>query len=155
NALDFNRAVIDLGHFELEKFDHEPWVGAGQDDLRSVRTLLDGLNITADALADLIFLSGHALAVGQQGLIFHQVNNHIRALETPNGATDNIPHSILKLGENELLLRPPQVLHEGLLRILGGNAAETDGRDLDFQFLADLSVGLNSPAVKDGNLVMF
>ena len=41
DAFDFNRAVVDFGNFDLEKFHHEVRVGAGQNDFRAVRAVFD------------------------------------------------------------------------------------------------------------------
>ena len=35
DALDFDGAVVDFGHFELEELDDKARIGAGQDDLRA------------------------------------------------------------------------------------------------------------------------
>src|SRR5439155_7365080 len=44
--------------------------------------------------------------------------------------------------------------HEGLLGILGGDAPETSGCDLDLDFLADLRVGLDAAGIENGNLIV-
>ena len=151
---DFNRAVVDFRNFELEQLDDEARVGAGQNDFRPVRALLDGLDVAADALANLVFLGGHALAVRQQRLVFAQVQNHVRTLKPPHRAADDVADAVLEFGENQRLFRLPDFLHERLLGVLRGDAAETGGRDFLFDFVADLRVGLDAARVEDGNLVV-
>src|ERR1035437_5524761 len=77
NALDLNRAVLDLGHFQLEELDDKPRIGAGQNDLGPVRSLLDCADVAAEALADLVFFGRDALTVGQQGLVLAQIYDDI------------------------------------------------------------------------------
>jgi hypothetical protein len=80
DTFDFDGAIVDFRHFQLEQLEHEPGVGTGQNDFRTVRALLDGLDITATALADLAFLAGNALPIGQQGLVFAPVHDPTRAV---------------------------------------------------------------------------
>src|SRR2546421_9602665 len=81
DPFDFNRAVVDFRDFQPEQFHHELGVGARENDLRPVRRLLDRLDVAADAFTDLVFLRRHALAIGEQGLEFAQVNRDIRTVE--------------------------------------------------------------------------
>ena len=111
--------------------------------------LLDRLHIAADALADLVFLGGHALAVGQQGFIFAQVHQHIRTVKAADGAADDVPDAVFELGENQLLFRPADVHHQRLLGILRGDPAESDRGHFHFQFLAHLRVGLDPAGIKN------
>ena len=46
------------------------------------------------------------------------------------------------------------MLHEGLLGILGRDASEPDGRNLNLELLPDLRVRLDPVGVEDGNLVV-
>ena len=70
NPLDFNGAIIDFGHFQLEKLNHKMRVGPGENNLGPMRAVFDGFDITPDAFADLIFLGGHPLPIGEQSFIF-------------------------------------------------------------------------------------
>src|SRR3954468_11628962 len=111
--------------------------------------LLYRFDIATNALADLIFLGGHALAIGQQCLILSQVHNHIRTLKSTHRPTDNIPNAILELVEYHRLLCAADMLHQGLLGILSRNSPKTDWRDFDFHFLARLGIGLNPSGIKN------
>ncbi len=119
-----------------------------------MRPAFHRLDVAADALADLIFLGRHALAVGQKRLVFAQVNGHVRPLEPPHDPAHDVPDAVLEFRENELFLGPANVLHQRLLGILGGDAAEAGRGHFHFQFLAQLRVGLDAAGVKDGNLVV-
>ena len=154
DALDFNRAVVDFRHLELEQLDDKVRVGAGQDDFRAVRAFLDRLDVAADPLAHLVFLGRHALAVGQQGLVLAQVHDHVRPVEAPHRAADDVAHPVLELGEDQLLLRAPDVLHQGLLGVLGGDAAEAHRRHFHLDLLAQLGVRLDPPGIEHRNLVV-
>src|SRR5207302_1276958 len=154
DPFDFNRAIADFGDFQLKKLHDELRVGARENDLRSVRALFDRLDVTADAFADLVFLSRHALTVGEQRLEFAQVNRDVRTLETTDGATDDVAGPVLELGVNEFLFRAADVLHKRLLGVLRSDATEVGRSHLDFDFIAELSVGFEAPGVKERNLVM-
>ena len=103
---------------------------------------MHGFYQAPDAFAPLVFLSGHTLAVGQQGLKFAQVNEDIRAVESPNLAADNVPDAVLELGVNQRLLRPANGLHQRLLGVLRGDPAKVFRGDFNFKFLIQLSVRL-------------
>jgi len=64
------------------------------------------------------------------------------------------PNTVLELGENQLLLGPAELLHQGLLGILGRDSTETNRSDLDLDFISHLGLRLNSASVKNRNLVV-
>src|SRR5437588_10185653 len=78
DAFYFDGAIVDFRYFELEEFDDETGVRTRQNDFRTMRALFDRFDITANPLADLIFLGGHSLPVWEQGLVFAQIHNDIR-----------------------------------------------------------------------------
>jgi hypothetical protein len=123
-------------------------------ELRAVRSLLDGLDVAPDSLADLVFLGRHPLAVRQQGLILAQIHQHVRTVESPDRAADDVAYPVLEFREDKLLLGAPDVLHEGLLGILGCDAAEAHRGYFHLDLLAGLSLGLDPPGIEYGNLVM-
>ncbi len=116
--------------------------------------LLDRLDITTNPLANLVFLGGHTFAVRQKRFVFAQIDDHIRAVKPADGAANNIPDAILKLGENQLFLGPAELLHQSLLGILGCNPPEPDRSDFHFDLFANLGVRLNPPSIEYRNLVM-
>ena len=119
-----------------------------------MRALFDGFNVTADAFTHLVFFGRHALAIRQERLVFAQVNNDVRAIKPAHGAADNVTHAVLELGENQLLLRPANMLHERLLGILRGNAPEIGGGHFHFDFISQHGIGLDPSGVENGDLVM-
>ncbi len=89
-------------------------VGAGQNDFRAVRAFFHGLDVAADAFADLVFLGRHAFAVRQQRLVFAQIQNHIGTFKTPHRAADDVADAIFEFGENQRFFRLPDFLHQRL-----------------------------------------
>src|ERR1022692_2916423 len=154
DALDLNRAVVDFRNLQLEQLDDELRVGAGQNDFRPVRAFLHGLDVAADAFADLVFLGRHALAVRQQRLVFAQVQNHIGTLEPPDRSADDFADAILELGEDQRLLRLPDFLHQRLFGELRRDAAKVGGRDFLFDLVTDLRVGGDVCGVENGEVAV-
>ena len=70
DSLDLDRAVVDLGDLQLKQLEHKVGVPSGEDDLGMAVRALYGFHKATDAFAPLVFLGGHTLAVGQQGLEF-------------------------------------------------------------------------------------
>ena len=83
-----------------------------------------------------------------------QIHEYVRTVEPPDGAADDIAHPVLEFRENKLLFGAPDVLHEGLLGILGRDAAETHRGDFYLDLFARLGLRLDPPGVEHGNLVM-
>src|SRR5208283_4380022 len=96
DALDFNGAVVDFGDFQLKEFDDKLGVGPRKDDFRPMHAGFDGLDVAADALADLVFLRGNAFAVRQERLVFAQVNGHVRPLEAADDPAENVPNPVFE-----------------------------------------------------------
>ena len=119
-----------------------------------MRAVLDRLDVTADAFADLVFLGRHPLAVGQQRLVLAEVDIDIRALEAPDGAADDVADAVLELVENHRLLGPANLLHERLLGVLRGDASEIGRCDFHLDLIAQLRVGFDASGVEDGDLVV-
>ena len=137
-----------------KQLDDKLRVGPRKNDFRAVRAAFHGLDITADAFADLVFLGRDAFPVGQQRLVFAQVNGHIRTLKTAHHSAHDVAHPVLEFRENQLFFRAADMLHQRLLGILRSNAPEAGGRDFLFQFVAQLRVGLDAAGVKNRNLVV-
>ena len=119
-----------------------------------MRPLLDSLDVTPKPLPWLVFLGRHPLPVGQQRLVLAQVHDHVRTIKSSYRPTNDVPYPVLEFGENQLLFCPPDVLHQRLLGILGGNPPEPYGRHLYLDLLADLGVGFDPSRVEHRNLVV-
>src|ERR1041385_2331551 len=154
DPFDLDRAVIDFGHFKLKQFYNKARIRARKNDFGTVRPLLDSLDVATDALANLVFLGRHALAVREEGLIFAEIDQDIRAIEPPDGATDNVRDAVFEFAENERFFGPANMLHEGLLGVLGRDPPETDRGDFHFDLLADLGISLDAPGVEHRDLVV-
>src|SRR5690242_11550188 len=105
-----------------------------------MRPLFDSFNVTANALADLILLSGHTLTVGQQSLILAEIYQNVRTVEPAHRAADDVANSVFEFGENQRLLSSTDLHHQGLLGILRGDPSESDWSHLNFQFFPHLRV---------------
>ena len=119
-----------------------------------MRTVLHCLHIATDTLTHLIFLSGNPFAIRQQRLILAQINVNVRPFKPANRPADNLTNTIFELCENQLLLRTADVLHQGLLCILGGNSTEPRRRHLNFQLLPGNGIRFNPTGVEHRNLIV-
>ena len=155
DALDLDGAVGDLADLDLEEAADEIRMAAGEDDLRAARGVLDGDDVGAKAVADVVILRLHALAGGHDGLEFAEVHDDVRALEPADGAIDDLAGAVLELVVDHLLLDLADALHHGLLGGLGGDAAEIARGDLHVNELTDLGVGLELLGLGLGDLVEF
>ena len=93
-------------------------------------------DIATNALADLIFFSRHSLPIGEQGFVFAQIDGYVGAVKAADSAANDIADAILELGEDQLFLRPANMLHERLLGVLGRNAPEIGRSDFHFDLVA-------------------
>src|SRR5262249_25495369 len=112
DSLDLYRPIVDFRNFQLKQLDDKTWVCARQDDFRPVRAVFDCFYITANPFPDLVFFCWHPLTIGEQSFIFAKVHTDIRTLKSPHNTADNITYAVLELGEDQLLLGPPDVLHQ-------------------------------------------
>jgi len=148
DSLDFDRPIIDFRYFQLEQFNDEPRVSAGQYDFRSMRPLFHCLHITTNPLADLVFLGRHAFPVRQQRFVFAQIDDNIGAIKPPDGPANNISDAVLEFGENQLFLSPAKLLHQRLLGILRRNPAESDRSDFHLHLFAYLGIRLDPTCIE-------
>ena len=144
DGLDLDGAVVDLGNFELKQLEDKVGIPAGENNLGAAVGSLHGLDQAADAFAPLVFLSGHPLTVGQQSLKLAQVNEDIRAVESPYLAADDVADTVFELGVDQRFLRSANSLHQCLLGILRGDPAEIFRGDLDFKLLLQLGIRLET-----------
>src|ERR1035441_6545945 len=154
DAFDLNSAIVDFGYFQLKQLDHETRVGAGQDDFRAVGAVFHRLDKATNPLAYLVFLGWHTLAVGQQGLIFAQIHQHVRPVKAPDRSVDDVAHPVLKFSEDKTLFLAPDMLHQGLLGILGGDTAKANGGHFNLDLFAKLSFRTDAPGIEHGYLIM-
>ena len=154
DALDLDRAIVDLGNFQLEQLDDKARVGAGQNDFRSVRALLDGLDVAADAFADLVFFGRHALRLGSsasylpRSTITSERSNRrtVPLMMSPTRSLNSVKMSAFSARRICCI--------SACLAYWEAMRPKSGGRDFDFQFFAHLGIGLDPPGVEDGNLVV-
>jgi len=79
-----------------------------------VSSILHGLYVATDTLANLIFLGRDTLPIGEQGFIFSEIDRHIGTFETPHDAADDVADAIFELRENQRFLRAAHLLHEAM-----------------------------------------
>ena len=92
---------------------------------------------------------------GEQRLVTSQIHRDIRPVKPPHRATHDVPRPILELRVNQLLFRPPDVLHERLFGVLRRDSAEVCRRDFDLNLAAQLRLGVDPPGVENGDLIVF
>ena len=111
-------------------------------------------DVAANPLADLVFFSRNTLPVRQQRFVLAKVDRDIRPLKAPDCPANDVSHPVLKLGKDQLLLSPPDVLHERLFGVLRGNSAEIRRSHFDFNFISQNRIRLDPASIKNRNLVM-
>jgi hypothetical protein len=136
-CLDLDRAVGDLGDLELKQAADKLGAGAAEDDLGAAAAVLNLQQDAADALAGGVFLAGHLLLAGHDGLGLAEVDEEVVALAAADGAAHDVAHGILEIVVDALLLEGPQALHDGLAGRLGGDAPEVGRVDLLLDGVAD------------------
>ena len=130
-------------------------MAARDDDLRPARAVFHRHHVGAQAVADVVVLGLHALAVRHERLEFSEIDDHIRAVKAPHRAADNLARAILELVINHLLFRLADALHHRLLRGLRGDAPKVLRRDRHLDFLAELDVALEHLRRLMRDLVVF
>ena len=103
----------------------------------------------------MVFFGGYPLAVGQQSLKLSQVNEDIRAVESPYLAANDVSDAVFELGVDQRFLCPANSLHQCLLGILRGDPAEIFRGDFYFKFLLQLGIWLETLSGVEADFVLF
>ena len=140
DALDLDRAVGDFGDFQLEELLDEVGIGAREGQLRALGLGVEVQQQEADAVADLVFLARDAFLAGHDALGVAEVDEHVAAVEAPDGAGHDVAHVVLVDAVDLVLFGHAQLLDDGLLGRLGGNAPEIARGDFDFDQVAELEI---------------
>src|SRR5690606_38980363 len=138
DAPDLDRAVGDFGDLRLKATADEIRMGAGKDDFQAATLVLDGEDVGADAVADVVLLRLHAFAGRHHALELAEVDQHVAAVEAADGAGNDVAGAVLELLVDHLLLRLAQTLHHRLFRGLHGDAAEILRRHVELELVAGL-----------------
>ena len=153
DAANLHRAVVDLADFEFEESPDEIRMAARNDDLRAANPVFDRHDISAQPVADIVVFDHDAFALRHDRFEFSEIENHIRAIETPDRSADDLARAILELLINHFFLDLADALHHRLLRGLGGDASKILRRHFHFHFVADRRVRIDLARLGNGNLV--
>jgi hypothetical protein len=129
-------------------------VAAGKDDFRAAVAALDGHDIGAESVADIVVLGHHAFAGGHDAFKFAEVDDHIGFFKTADGARDDLAGPVLELLINHLPLDLAEALVDRLAGGLGGDAAEIAWCHLDFHLFAIYHIGLDVAGLGDRDFIM-
>ena len=150
----FHRAISNLADLRFEKTTNEIGMTAGKYDLGSTRSVLYGYNVRANAITDVVVLSGNSFALAHDALELSKVDENVTTLETANRSTDDVAGTILELVVNHFLLRLPKTLHHSLLRSLSRDATEVGRSDVDLKFIFHINSRLETSGSEDVDFVI-
>ena len=142
DRLDLDDAVVDFRHFLREQLRHELRAGARKEDLRAARLAADVVDVGADAVAVAHVLARDHLVAADDALGTAEVDDDVAVLDALHGAVDDLADAILVLVVVALALGLAHLLHDDLLGVLCGDAAEVQRRQRLGDEVADLGVGV-------------
>ena len=142
DRLDLDDAVVDLRHFLREQLRHELGPGARQEDLRAARLAAHVVDVGADAVAVAHVLARDHLVAADDAFGAAEIDDDVAVLDALHGAVDDLADAILVLAVVALALGLAHLLHDDLLGVLRGDAAEIQRRQRLGDEVADLGVGV-------------
>src|SRR5947209_11506273 len=83
---DFHGAVVNFAHFQLEQTPDEIRVAARDDDLRPANPVLDRDDVGAQPVSDAVVFDHDTFPLRHDRFELPEVEDHSRAVETPDGA---------------------------------------------------------------------
>ena len=90
NTFNFHHPVMDFRHFQLKQALDQAGMGAGYQNLRSLRCFLDFNNVCFDSISRMIDFTGHLLIVAQNRFRFTQVDKHGSPHHAGNHSCDDV-----------------------------------------------------------------
>ncbi len=142
DRLDLDDAVVDFRHFLREQLGHELGPGARQEDLRPALLAAHVVDVGANAIAEAhVFARDHFIAA-DDAFGFAEVDDDVAVLGALHGAVDDLADAVLVFAELAVALGLAHLLHDDLLGVLSGNAAEIQGRQRFGDEIAELGVGI-------------
>ena len=106
HAADGDQAVVHLGNLVLEQAGQEAVVGAGDDHLRVVVGVVDGLDNGAHHVALVEEVAGDLLVLGHEQLVLIVVQQeHLALPDLAHLAEDDLALLLLELGVDGVLLQ--------------------------------------------------
>src|SRR5262249_55738356 len=124
------------------------------DDLRATQSIFHSDDVGAEAIADVVIFNHHALALRHYRFKFPKIENHVRAIKSPDSAADDFARAILEFFVNHFLLNLPDALHHRLLGSLRGDAAKISRRHFHLDRVANLSVRFDLARFAKRDLVL-
>src|SRR6516164_9367197 len=154
-AEDLDQALADLGHLELEELDEELGRGAREEQLRATRLGAHFLQVRLDAVLGLGLLArDHVGARHEAFRIAAEIDVDAVAVDAFDDAAHERPDAVA-VGLHHLgALGLAHLLHDHLLRLLGGNAAEGDRLDRLLDEAADFRLGIHLEPVLEPQLAL-
>ena len=149
---DLYDALADLGHFLLEQFDHEAWIGAREHDLRVAAGAADLLDPPLNSVTGPVGLAGRLLLDGQDRVSAAEVDNDVAFLEASHDAVDELGLAVLEVVVDHLALRLSDALDNDLLGSLGGDSSKRGAGALELENLAEFLVLLRRPLSVGGQI---
>ena len=128
HRLDLDDAVVDLRHFLREQLRHELRPGARQEDLRAALLAAHVVDVGADAVAVAHVLARDHLVAADDALGAAEVDDDVAVLDALHRAVDDLADAVLVFVVLALALGLAHLLHDHLLGVLRGDAAEIDRR---------------------------
>src|SRR5690606_17072276 len=135
---------VDLGDLHLEELDEEPDVGAGENDLGPLGLAIDVLEERHDAIARAIVFARSLLSCGEHGLdvlaLTDADDDILSALESADDPRDQFALAVLEFVVDAIALGVPHLLHDDLLRRLGGDASKALTGTLQLTEIAEILI---------------
>ena len=142
HRLDLHDAVVDLRHLLREQLGHELGPRARQEDLRSALLAPHVVDVGADAVAEAHVLARDHLVAADDALGAAEIDDDVAVLDALDGAVGDLADAVLVLVVLALALGLAHLLHDHLLGVLRGDAAEIERRQRLGDQVADLGLGV-------------
>ncbi len=155
HRLDFDGAVVDFRHFLREQLGHELRPRARQEDLRATLLTAHVIDVGADAIAVAdVFARDHFIAA-DDALGAAKIDDDVAVLGALHRAVDDLAEAVLVFAELAIALGLAHFLHDDLLGVLRGHAAEIQRRQALGDQVADLRFGVAPLGVRQVDLRRF
>src|SRR6516165_6469071 len=142
HCLHLHDAVVDFRHFLREQLGHELWMRAREKYLRPARLAAYVVDESADAVAVAERFSRQHFVSAHDRLAAAEIDDHVAVFDPLDDTVDDIGNAVLVLLILPVALGLAHLLHDHLLRRLGGDAAIFERRQGLGDVVADLSGGV-------------
>ena len=107
------------------------------------------VDVGADAVAEAHVLARDHLVAADDALGLLQIDDDVAVLHALDGAAGDLAHAVLELAELALALGLAHLLHDDLLGVLRGHAAEVERGKRFGDQVADLGIGIAARRLGD------